>query len=115
MICVTLSALSQLIMKVGMSSTETQTALAKGIRLETFQAIAVNGYVLLGLAMYVIGAGFWLLVLSKSDVSLAYPFVGIGFIIIMLLGWLFLQENIGTFRVLGTLLIAIGVYLVSQS
>jgi drug/metabolite transporter (DMT)-like permease len=65
--------------------------------------------------MYVLGAGLWLLVLSKVDVSLAYPFVGLGFIMTMLLGWLFLHEGVGVERIIGTLLIAGGVVLVSRS
>ena len=56
-----------------------------------------------------------ILVLAKVDVSLAYPFVGVGFIVTMVLGWLLLQEPVGLTRITGTLLVAIGAYLVAQS
>jgi multidrug transporter EmrE-like cation transporter len=113
--CVTLSAVSQLVMKIGMSSSPVQSALALGSRLETAWAVATNIHVILGLGMYVLGAGMWLLVLSKADISLAYPFVGLGFILTMLLGWLFLDESVGIARLTGTLLIAIGAILVARS
>jgi multidrug transporter EmrE-like cation transporter len=113
--CVTLSALSQMVMKMGMSSPQIQAALANGFKLETVWDVATNLYVFLGLSMYVMGAGLWLLVLSKVDVSMAYPFVGIGFIMTMLLGWFFLQESVGLVRLSGTMLIAVGVVLISRS
>ena len=113
--CVTLSALSQMVMKIGMSSPQIQTALANGFKLGTAWDVVTNLYVVLGLGMYVSGAGIWLLVLSKVDVSMAYPFVGLGFIMTMLLGWFFLQESIGPARISGTLLIAVGVVLISRS
>ena len=113
--CVTLSAVSQMVMKLGMSSPQIQAALANGSRLGTAWDVATNLHVVVGLGMYVLGAGLWLLVLSKVDVSMAYPFVGLGFILTMLLGWFFLQEHIGLARLGGTLLIAVGVILVSRS
>jgi multidrug transporter EmrE-like cation transporter len=113
--CVTLSALSQMVMKIGMSSPQIQSALSNGPGLGTAWNVATNLYVLLGLSMYVFGAGLWLLVLSKVDVSMAYPFVGIGFVMTMLLGWGVLNENLGTERIIGTLLIVAGVVLVSRS
>ena len=113
--CVTLSALSQMVMKIGMSQPQIQSALANGFKLGTVWDVATNIYVVLGLGMYVLGAGLWLFVLSKVDVSMAYPFVGLGFVMTMLLGWLFLQETVGMIRISGTFLIVIGVILVSRS
>ena len=113
--CVTLSALSQMVMKMGMSSPYLQSAIASGFGLGTAWNIVSNLYVILGLGMYVLGAGLWLLVLSRVDVSMAYPFVGLGFVMTMLLGWAFLNESIGIARISGTLLIVAGVVLVSRS
>jgi drug/metabolite transporter (DMT)-like permease len=75
--------------------------------------IATNLHIVLGLGMYVAGAGLWLLVLSRADISLAYPFVGLGFVLTMLLGWLFLGEQVGLTRVIGTFLVVAGVYLIA--
>ena len=48
------------------------------------------------------------------DVSFAYPFVGIGFILTMLMGWLALGDLMSPSRVVGTLLIAAGVVLIAR-
>ena len=71
--------------------------------------------ILLGLALYGIGALLWLFVLGRAPLSLAYPFVGIGFILTMLAGAFWLNESISVARVVGTLLIAVGCVLVARS
>ena len=113
--CVSLAAFSQLIMKVGMSAPPIQAALNNGHKIAALLAAATNIYVIIGLGLYVAGAGFWLIVLSQVDVSVAYPFVGLGFVLTMFLGWLFLNEPVGFERIAGTLMVVAGVYLVSTN
>jgi len=48
-------------------------------------------------------------------VSRAYPFVGLGFLITMSFGYLFLGEPLGLQKILGTLLVTAGVYLVANA
>jgi len=115
MTCVTISALAQLAMKIGMSGSAVQASIASGIYSDAIVSILRSPLVVGGLGAYMLGAGIWLFVLSKADLSLVYPFVGIGFILTMLFGWLFLHEHIESYRILGTLLIAAGAYLVARS
>jgi drug/metabolite transporter (DMT)-like permease len=67
-----------------------------------------------GLVLYVASAGVWLGVLSRWEVSKAYPLVGLGFVLTLGVGWA-LGEQVGALRVAGVVLIAAGVVLVSQS
>lgn len=113
---VALSAFAQIALKQGMSSPIVQSSLAHSTSwLQTALSIGQSAYVVLGLALYVLGAMLWLLVLGKLDVSKAYPFVGLGFVFTMLLGYLLLGEQVTGVRFTGTLLIMAGVYLVSKS
>lgn len=111
-----LSVLAQIALKTGMSGRKIQAALIEGAsRLDAVWTIASNGYVVLGLGLYGLGAVLWLLVLARLDVSMAYPFVGLGFVLTMMLGYLILGESLSTTRIVGTLLIAAGVVLVARS
>jgi multidrug transporter EmrE-like cation transporter len=112
---VTLSALAQILLKLGMSNASIQRSLSSGDWFDGLGAAALNLQVIGGLALYTLGAVVWLLVLARVDVSVAYPFVGLGFILTMLLGWLLLQEPVGLTRVIGTALVVLGVYLVAKS
>jgi multidrug transporter EmrE-like cation transporter len=67
------------------------------------------------LALYLFGAMLWLLVLAKIDVTQAYPFVGLGFLITMALGMIWLGESVSSARFAGTVLVATGVILVARS
>ena len=69
----------------------------------------------LGLLLYAASAVVWLLVLARLDVSLAYPFVALGFIVTSALGWLVFGEQLGAQRIAGTLIIAVGVVVLARS
>ena len=112
---VALSAIAQVILKQGMSTAAVQQALGEGHPLQTAWVVATNLQVIAGLGLYALGAVVWLLVLARVDVSFAYPFVGVGFVFTMLLGWAVLGESLGSARLVGTLLVVIGVWLVSKS
>lgn len=111
---VCISAFAQISLKTGMSGPHIQSALDGDTSWgELFLPIFGNSYVLGGLVMYGLGAILWLLVLARLDVSMAYPFMGLGFILTMLLGFFLLGETISIFRVIGTLFVVAGVTLIS--
>lgn len=110
-----LSAGGQLLLKIGASSPNVRAAFAGGFSLASAFTAVTSPLVLTGLAVYGASAVLWLLVLSKLPLSVAYPFVGLGFVVTLLFGWLVLGEQINVLRVAGTLLIVGGVVLVAQS
>ena len=112
-ISVTISAVAQVTLKQGMSSSAVQQSLTGGW-LEIVIAVASSLYVWLGLLSYALGAVLWLGVLAKIDVSIAYPFVGLGFILTALFGVFILGEAFSIIRFVGTCLVVLGVILVTQ-
>jgi multidrug transporter EmrE-like cation transporter len=114
-ISVLISAVAQISLKFGMSSTRVATALGDGNHWNATLTIATTPAVITGLALYVSGAMLWLLVLARIDVSQAYPFVGLGFLVTMALGILVLGETLSASRIAGTLLVATGILLVARS
>lgn len=107
-----LSALAQLALKIG--ATRAKEAAAPGIGGE-MGGLVQSPMVLAGLGLYGLGAVLWLFVLARAPLSLAYPFVGLGFILTMLAGAACLDEHVSTARVAGTLLIALGCVLVART
>ncbi|WP_407530139.1 EamA family transporter [Methylobacterium oryzisoli] len=99
-----------------------QVALKKGVGLAKsldgnpeFIGFLLQPLVLTGLFLYGCGAILWLSVLSRADLSLAYPFVSLGFILTMAAGVLFLGESPSLTRIIGTMIIAFGCILVARS
>jgi len=112
---VSMSAIAQITLKMGMSGERIQVALGGSIKpWDLVLIIATAPLVWLGLTMYFIGALVWLLVLARLEVTLAYPFVGLGFILTMLLGFFLLGETVSLPRIMGTLLVVLGVVLISR-
>jgi multidrug transporter EmrE-like cation transporter len=111
-ISVTISAIAQVTLKQGMSSPAVQQGFSGGW-LEIVIAVASNLYVWLGLILYALGAVLWLGVLAKVDVSIAYPFVGFGFILTAIFGVFLLGEAFSFIRFVGTCLVVIGILLVN--
>lgn len=64
--------------------------------------------------MYGVGTILWLGVLSRLELSQAYPFVGLGFILTALLGYILFKDDFGMSRLTGTLFVLLGVYLVAR-
>ncbi len=114
---VALSAIAQISLRHGMINPALQEILnnENSSKIKIIFSIMMNPYVISGLTMYGLGAFVWLFVLSKIEVSTAYPFVGIGFIITMILGVFMLNESVSAVKIVGTLLVAAGVVLVSNS
>src|SRR5690606_16698845 len=112
---VTISALAQIALKRGMSGPTVQTALDGSDVVQKLIAVGTSPMVFLGLALYAMGAMVWLLVLARVDVSQAYPFVGIGFLITLGFGVLLLGETFTLTRFIGIVCVAVGIAFLSRS
>jgi multidrug transporter EmrE-like cation transporter len=58
---------------------------------------------------------FWLIALTRVDLSCAHPFAGPGYVVMLIASWLLLVENISPLRLLGTLAAFLGSLTISRS
>lgn len=68
-----------------------------------------------GLICYALSMIFWLYVLKYMELSKAYPLVSIGYIFTLFISYFLLDESIPIIRILGVIIICIGVLLISKS
>lgn len=111
---VILSACAQLALKLGVAKPQMVSAMQTGI-LDALVAATSSSLIWLGLIIYALSVGLWVWVLSKVDLSVAYPFVGVGFLVTMAFGMFILNENVTPIRIIGTILIVAGCVLVGKS
>jgi len=71
--------------------------------------------VLLGFILYGVSSLLWLMVLSKRDLSYAYPMIAAGYVLVVFLSWVFFKEEIPLLRIAGLVLICAGVVIVGIS
>ncbi|MFT3736571.1 MAG: hypothetical protein QM776_16395 [Rhodocyclaceae bacterium] len=108
------SVAAQFSLKAGMSGAALKATLAEPFTIRTVFAVLFDKYVFGGLALYALGAMVWLAVLSKWDVSKAYPLVGLGFFFTAAVGFM-MGEQVTPQRLLGVALICAGVFVVARS
>lgn len=76
--------------------------------------VSLNPWMIGGLACYAVSILLWMAVLSKVEVSAAYPLTSIGFIIAAAAGYFFLGEAVGLSRAVGIALVCCGVVIITR-
>jgi multidrug transporter EmrE-like cation transporter len=77
--------------------------------------IFASPLVLLGLLLYGMGAVAWIAVLARLDLSLAYPFLALNFVLVALVSRFALGETLPPLRWAGIVVICLGILLVARS
>jgi multidrug transporter EmrE-like cation transporter len=111
---VTLNAAAQLALKQGMRKIGYFDFKLENLG-HVFLAVIASPYVFAGLVCYAVSVVIWLLVLSRVEVSYAYPLLSLGYIVTALAGWHFFNESIGVIRWAGIIVICLGVWLITKT
>jgi drug/metabolite transporter (DMT)-like permease len=114
LVSVIAGAIGQITLKYGMSLTG-QITLSLHDLVPTLWKIFTNPFIIGGLTLYVCGTVFWLAALSRVDLSFAYPFASLSYVVMLTASWLLFNENITPLRLAGTLVVMLGVFLISRS
>jgi len=77
--------------------------------------LMLNPFVLLGMLTFVVSTGSHLLVLSRVDLSFAYPFLSLAYVVVTVYAYLVFEEDVNLYRVVGVALICLGTILISRS
>lgn len=109
-----LNAAAQLLLKAGMGQVGHFEFSAVNI-MPVGLKVALCPPILSGLVLYVLSVVVWLLVLSRVQVSYAYPLLSIGYIVNAIGAYLLFGEDLSLVRMTGIFIIISGVYLVARS
>lgn len=105
---------SQLSLKYGISSMGEIPSNVKDGAFFLIKAFS-RPFVLLSVALTVVSALSWLSALSKAELSFAYPFSIVSYVLILLISSLILKEHVSIMRWIGVIIIGIGIFIVSKS
>ena len=110
---VTLNALAQIVLRKAMLSVRAIPPLSEPVAFAL--AYLKNLYLWTGFSCYAVSIVLWLAVLSTNQVSVAYPMVAVGYVIVTALSFFVLGEAIPVIRLFGIAMICIGVLLVVRA
>jgi drug/metabolite transporter (DMT)-like permease len=88
--------------------------LKDGRQVEYIVKLFLNPWVITGLLAAFLAFLSWTVALSKFDLSYAYPFTVISFILVLALSVVFFHEAITPLKVIGAVLIVAGLIIGSQ-
>lgn len=112
LVSVAFGATGQFLFKVGMQSYGQVSAVGAFRHLTS---IIITPQVFSGFVLFGLSSVLWLSVISKSQLSYAYPMVSMGYVLTLIMSRVFLNEQVGFYKIIGTILIISGVLFISKS
>lgn len=108
------NAAAQLMLKHGMVTFGPISFAGVNPLLKVLQVI-FSPWVFAGLATFVISTLSHLYVLSKVELSFAYPFLSLAYVFVALFAYFVFHEDVNGFRIAGLAFICVGTVLIAQS
>lgn len=115
LVCVFIGVSGQLILKVAMNSFGRIDSSAIANPLALIGRLAVNPVIILAILLYIAGALLWMVVLSRENLSFAYPILATSYIFVVILSKFIFNEPVGFARIIGAITIFAGVILITRS
>jgi multidrug transporter EmrE-like cation transporter len=112
--CVALGVGGQLLLKYGMTSSGDQVDEVRDV-VPRLLGAATNPIVITGLLLYALSAALWLILLTRVELSFAYPMLSLGYVLVVVLSRVLFHEQVTPARLLGTLVVCFGVFLISRT
>jgi drug/metabolite transporter (DMT)-like permease len=112
---VLLNAAAQLFLKAGTNRLGGAIHLTLDNWFATGLKLATQLPIMAGLACYAVSLVVWIVGLSRTDVTIAYPMLSLGYVVGALGAWFFLGEVISAQRMVAIGVIMVGVVLLARS
>jgi drug/metabolite transporter (DMT)-like permease len=112
---VLLNACAQVLLKAGTNALGGAIHLTMNNWFQTGLKVATQLPILAGLACYAISLVVWIIGLSRTDVTIAYPMLSLGYVVSAAGAWLFLGEAVSLQRLLAIAVIMVGVALLART
>ncbi len=78
--------------------------------LQSFIISTINIYTIVGFMFFCLSAFLWLFILKTTPLSIAYPFMALGFLIVPIGSYFFFNETLSIDYLIGVCLIVTGIY-----
>lgn len=114
LLTVCISVVAQTFLKTGMKDIGKIDGLELELLLGLIWKMGTNVFVILGLSMYVVGTFFWLVLLSRLDLSFLYPFGALQYLFIYIISYFFLGEHITLGRIVGVSVVLLGILIIGK-
>jgi drug/metabolite transporter (DMT)-like permease len=113
LISVSLNAFAQILMRRGMLKIGKISIVSQEF-FRSFPLMFTNAFLWTAFFCYGVSIVLWMIVLSRFEVSFAYAFSSLGFVLVTIMGAVLLKESISPLRIAGIGIICLGIILVAK-
>jgi multidrug transporter EmrE-like cation transporter len=115
LLSVSISSLAHVFLKRGMIFHHLNNGIATDDLFILSLKFLSNYWILGGIFLHFCALIFWLWALSYVEISYAYPFLALGYVMVGAMAWLWLGEDISLAKIIGMAVIMIGILIISRS
>lgn len=105
---------SQLIMRWQVAGAGALPAQTEG-RIQFIATLLLQPWVLSAIAASFLAGISWMLAMTRFELSYAFPFMGLNFVLILFASVLLFGESLSTSKILGTILVVAGIALLARN
>lgn len=109
-----MSSTAHIFLKKGMMTHALNAIKSDGI-ISLVWTVGTNPWVMGGMFLHVSALVVWLWALSKVDISFAYPFLALGYVLVSAMAWLWLGEELNQVKIIGMIVIIIGILILAKA
>lgn len=77
--------------------------------------LATTPWIITGMLLHMCALVVWVWALSRVDITFAYPFLALGFVIVSLMAYFWLGESLPFLRIVGMVIIVLGILVIGKS
>ena len=114
LLSILMSSTAHIFLKKGMITHALNTVKSDGI-VGLVWSVGTNPWVIGGMALHVSALVVWLWALSKVDISFAYPFLALGYVLVSAMAWMWLGEELNPTKLLGMAIIIVGILVLTRA
>jgi len=103
-------SIAQILLKIAMSNMN-----GMKINVDFFSSSIRDYKVILGMFLYGMSFILWMIILSRMEITFAYPLLSISVIVVSIVAWIFFDESFSIMRLFGIILTITGAWLVVKS
>lgn len=105
---------SQILLKRELAKLELENSFKINFIFQIFKEFFSNAWLFISISFYFLASLTWILALTKFNLSFAYPFSIISYLLVFLFATFYLNETSNFYNLIGVVFIIIGLLLISK-
>ena len=114
LLAISFGVVSQLIIKWQMSAFSFNDYEAWQDKFALAFSMFLNPYIIISLTLTLLAGVTWMVAMTKFEISYAYPFTLLGLVLVTIFSVIFFGESVNTYKIIGIVVIILGVVLISK-